>query len=83
MFAIVHVIFPAEEKARALCLSSVLSPAAPAAALLAGGPLIGLGVFGPGWRSVFLINGPLGLASLIASMRVLPREGAQGSSLDL
>jgi EmrB/QacA subfamily drug resistance transporter len=53
-----------------------------------GGWLTGADLFGLGWRSIFLINVPIGLFALIAAVRVLPesrapRSGADAPKLDL
>jgi MFS family permease len=49
-----------------LGLGGVLGP-------LIGGGLIGVDVLGLGWRAVFLVNVPVGLAALLVAWRVLPR----------
>jgi MFS family permease len=51
---------------------------------LIGGILIRTDVAGLGWRTIFWINVPLGIAALLASPRLIPesRDG-QGSRLDL
>jgi predicted MFS family arabinose efflux permease len=71
---------------QALSLSFVVGSAASEAGPLAGGLLIGLDAWGTGWRSVFLVNVPLGLAALVAGARLLPPDGARsdgdGRSLD-
>lgn len=54
-----------------------------------GGPilaglLVDADLFGTGWRMVFLINVPIGLAALIVAVKVLPRhEPTPGIRLDL
>jgi MFS family permease len=40
--------------------------------LIAGGVLTGADLFGWGWRSVFLVNIPIALATLVAAARVVP-----------
>lgn len=39
-----------------------------------GGPVIGLGGAANGWRPLFAINAPLGIAAIIFSLRLLPRQ---------
>lgn len=40
----------------------------------AGGLLVAADLFGTGWRTVFLVNVPIGAALLLAGPRVLPRD---------
>jgi MFS family permease len=40
---------------------------------LVGGGLVNLDVLGTGWRAIFLVNVPLGLAAIAAGRRFLPR----------
>jgi EmrB/QacA subfamily drug resistance transporter len=48
-------------------LAAILGP-------LTGGGLIALNVFGVGWRAIFLINVPIGLAALLVGLRHLPHN---------
>lgn len=50
-----------------LGLGGILGP-------LIGGGLIEADLFGLGWRAVFLVNLPIGLAALIIAWRILPRK---------
>src|SRR5581483_8393145 len=53
------------------------------AAPIIGGALVDADLFGSGWRSIFLVNLPLGLAGLIGALRVMPRAGrTPGTRLD-
>jgi EmrB/QacA subfamily drug resistance transporter len=47
-------------------LAAVLGP-------LIGGGLVNLDVLGSGWRAIFLVNVPLGMAAVAAGRRYLPR----------
>jgi MFS family permease len=45
---------------------------------LIGGALIQANLFGLGWRSVFWINVPIGLAAALLALRALPKVGGSG-----
>ncbi len=59
-------------------LAAVLGP-------LLGGGLVSLDVLGSGWRAIFLVNVPLGLAAIVAGRQLLPRTepATPGARLDL
>lgn len=73
VLAIVHVIFPPEEKARVFGLFGTISSLGVVAGPIIGGALISADVADLGWRPAFLINIPLGLAALIGAWIYLPR----------
>ncbi len=51
---------------------------------IVGGLLTDANLFGTGWRLIFFINLPLGLAALVAGRRLLPESrGADGLTLDI
>ncbi|MFI8632384.1 MFS transporter [Microbacterium sp. NPDC077663] len=73
-FGIIRVIFPPEQRAAALgtigpvmSLASVLGP-------VIGGLLLQADLLGTGWRAIFLINIPVGLAVFALAWRLLPAE---------
>ncbi|MDA8195175.1 MAG: MFS transporter [Thermaerobacter sp.] len=69
VMAIIALIFPPEQRGKALGLiGSVV-----AAGTLAGPPLGGLLTATYGWRSIFWINLPVGIWGLLGSWRYLPR----------
>jgi MFS family permease len=61
-----------------------MGPAAAVGPIL-GGVLVDLDLAGTGWRLIFLINVPLGLAATLGAMRLLPRTAPshQHARLDL
>ncbi len=66
--------FPAEEMPK---VYGMFGPVMGLAALLGpiiGGGLVGLDLFGTGWRLVFLVNLPVGAAALLAGVRMLPQS---------
>ncbi|SEL92065.1 MFS transporter [Streptacidiphilus jiangxiensis] len=82
---IIRAVFPAEEMGQAfgafgpvLGLSSVLGPTL-------GGLLVGSDLWGTGWRMIFLINLPVGLAATLLGARAIPADhGTAGARrLDL
>ncbi|WP_303704761.1 MFS transporter [Celeribacter baekdonensis] len=72
VLAIVHVIFPPDEKARVFGLFGTISSLGVVAGPIIGGGLITADFAGLGWRLAFLINVPLGMVALIGAMRFVP-----------
>ncbi len=66
--------FTGAARARALSLYSAVIAGAVVVGQAAGGLLVSADLFGTGWRTVFLVNVPIGIALLIAGPRVLPRD---------
>jgi EmrB/QacA subfamily drug resistance transporter len=83
-FGILREVFPADERQQAFAIfgpvigfSAVLGP-------IIGGSLIDWNLFGSGWRLVFLVNVPLGLAAIAGAIRLLPASKPdRGTRLDL
>lgn len=79
MSLIVH-LFPAERRGRALGVFGAVGGAAMAAGPVVGGLLVAW----TGWRGIFLINLPVGVAGWIAACRLLPDwRPAKDHRLDL
>jgi EmrB/QacA subfamily drug resistance transporter len=84
VLAILQVTFPAGLRQKALGfygatigLASVLGP-------VLGGALIKLNLFGWDWRTIFLVNVPIGATALVAGLRRLPESTAPDAArLDL
>jgi MFS family permease len=68
--------FTGEARARALSAYAAVLATGTAAGQVVGGVLVGVDLFGTGWRPVFLVNVPLGLVLLFLGVKVLPRDTA-------
>jgi EmrB/QacA subfamily drug resistance transporter len=84
VYALIQVMYAPAERGRAFAgLSGVLAIGA------VGGPLIGAiltdaDIAGLGWRSVFLVNIPLGIFAFIVGMRLIPESKSEDAKrLDL
>ncbi|HHW10428.1 MAG TPA: MFS transporter [Firmicutes bacterium] len=66
--ALITAAFPANERGRALGLNGMMVGVGLAAGPVLGGLLVQLS----GWRSIFLINLPIGLAGIWLAHRILP-----------
>jgi EmrB/QacA subfamily drug resistance transporter len=76
-------MFRGEERGRAFGLFGATVGVSTALGPLLGGLLIQLGGQASGWRLVFYVNVPIGLALAILARRWLPRdEGGRAASLD-
>src|SRR5690242_9164479 len=67
--------FAGQDRARALGLFGATLGGATTIGQLAGGGLVSADVLGLGWRAVFLVNVPVGLAGLVAAWRLVPNSG--------
>lgn len=84
VMALMQVMYAPAERLRVFSIFGLLGGAASALGPVAGGLLIEHNIAGLGWRSVFLLNGPLGLFALVAGARLLPRgASAQPKALDV
>jgi EmrB/QacA subfamily drug resistance transporter len=74
--AIITAIFPARERGRALGFNALS-----VALGLAIGPSLG-GFLGSlfGWRSIFLVNIPIGILTFALNLKLLPEEGKKGKT---
>ncbi len=68
--------FPPAERPRAFAAMGAVIGVATIAGQLVGGALIALDPAGLGWRAVFLVNLPLGLAAIVAARRLVPESRA-------
>jgi EmrB/QacA subfamily drug resistance transporter len=73
VLSIVSASFPPEDRAKAYGLFGATAGVATVLGPLLSGLLIKVDFFGLGWRPIFLINVPLGLATIVAA-RALVRE---------
>ena len=83
-FGLVREAFPPEELPKAF---GVFGPVIGSAAIVGpiiGGGLVDLDLLGTGWRLVFFVNLPVGIAAVTGAWRLLPRSrGTSASSLDV
>jgi MFS family permease len=71
VLAIIRVEFTREEQPFAIGLYGASMGFASIVAQLVGGLLVGLNIFGWSWRSVFLMNIPIGLVAIVVGMRTI------------
>jgi len=84
MLALVTVIFPPEERPRALSWYGVTAGLAGIFGQIVGGLLLVADVAGLGWRTIFLVNVPVGAVLVTLGWRLLPRTAPDNRSrLDL
>ncbi len=82
-FGMIKQVFPEQELTKAFAMFGPVMGLSAVAAPIIGGALVDADLFGSGWRSIFLVNLPLGLAGLIGALRVMPRAGrTPGTRLD-
>ncbi len=74
VLSIIQVEFAPAERPKAFGFQGLVQGLAAIAGQIVGGGLIALDVLGLGWRSVFLINIPVGLVALLAADRLIPES---------
>jgi EmrB/QacA subfamily drug resistance transporter len=72
VMALVQVLFEPLERVAKLAWVGVIGGLSAICGPILGGLLIHADMFGLGWRSVFLINGPVGLFAIVVGWRLLP-----------
>lgn len=84
VLSIVQVEFAPQERRRCFAILGGVQGAASICGQIVGGGLIALDVLGLGWRTVFLINVPIGIATAVAAARFVPESRApEARRLDL
>jgi MFS family permease len=74
ILAIIQVTFPRHERGKVLGLWGGVAGSASAAGLVVGGLLVQWDLFGLQWRPIFLVNIPIGIAAMVAAVRVVPES---------
>ena len=74
VLSITQVLFKPNERAAVFGLTGAVSGLAAVAGPLVGGLLVSGDAFGLGWRSIFVINVPVGIVLLIASFIFIPNS---------
>lgn len=72
VLAIVQVIFPPQERGLAFSFFGLSAGLASVAGPLVGGLLIDANFAGLDWRPIFLVNVPVGIATVLAALAVIP-----------
>ncbi|MBV9207320.1 MAG: MFS transporter [Actinobacteria bacterium] len=84
ILSILGVVYAGPERVRAISVYGMVMGLAATSGQLIGGVLIRADLAGLGWRAIFWINVPIGLAALLACPRLVPESRAdRGSRLDL
>ena len=79
---LIQQLFRGEERGRAFGMFGFTVAVASATGPLIGGALIGLLGEDDGWRSLFLVNVPIGLVALVLIRRMVPDNDAGAASED-
>ncbi len=74
VLSIIQVLFKPKERAAVFGLTGAVSGLAAVAGPLVGGLLVSGDAFGLGWRSIFVINVPVGIVLLIAAFIFIPNS---------
>jgi len=84
VMAVIQILYDPVERIGRLAWFGVIGGRAGIAGPIIGGLLISADIAGLGWRTVFLINLPIGIAAFVAGWRYLPREVAhKGAKIDV
>ncbi len=78
VLATIQVSFPPEERARALGAYGMTLGLASASGQLVGGGLLAIVPDSIGWRAVFAVNVPIGIAILVLAPRLVPETRRDG-----
>ncbi|MFF5437972.1 MFS transporter [Streptomyces achromogenes] len=77
VFAVVTLTVSARDRHRVFGVLGVVMGMASVSGQVAGGLLIGADLFGSGWRSVFWVNIPIGIATILLALAHVPESRAE------
>src|SRR5215510_11415895 len=84
VLATLHLLFADSARARAFAIYGVVLGLAGAAGFALGGLLVTIDLAGLGWRSVFFVNVPFGVAIIAAALWIVPSVPRRaGTRLDI
>jgi EmrB/QacA subfamily drug resistance transporter len=84
VFSLIQRHFEGPARARALGRYAAVIAGGVVAGQILGGVLVDANLWNTGWRPIFFINVPIGIALLVAGVRLLPRDAAEpGRRLDV
>jgi EmrB/QacA subfamily drug resistance transporter len=84
ILAIIHVTFPPEERGKVFGMFGGVVGSASVAGPIIGGLLLEWDIAGLGWRPIFLVNIPVGIAAIIAGRAVIRESRSETApKLDL
>jgi EmrB/QacA subfamily drug resistance transporter len=84
VLATLHLLFADHARSRAFGIYGVVLGLAGAAGFALGGILVTLDLDGLGWRTVFFVNVPFGIAIIVAAIRIMPSVPRRaGTRLDV
>ena len=84
VMSLIQHSFSGQARVKALGVYTAVLAAGAVVGQILGGVLVSANLFGTGWRSVFLVNVPIGAVALLAGRRFLPAvPGVRGRRLDL
>jgi EmrB/QacA subfamily drug resistance transporter len=72
LLALINVVYPIHERARAMAWFGATIGVGSVAGQVFGGALLEANLFGWGWRPIFLVNVPIGIAAVALAARWLP-----------
>jgi MFS family permease len=76
VLSLIQRTFTGTSRAGAMRLYAAVIAGGAVAGQIAGGLLVTANLFGSGWRAVFLVNVPIGVALLVTGARMLPHGAA-------
>ncbi|MCG5447219.1 MFS transporter [Micromonospora sp. NIE79] len=83
VLALIQTTFPAKETGKAYGIYGAIGGIATASGPLLGGLLIAWDLNGWDWRPVFLLNVPIGLATFVAALILVPESRGRRGGLDV
>ena len=84
VLATIHTLFPDAARSRAFAIFGIALGLGGVVGFIVGGWLVTLNPYGLGWRTIFFVNGPIGVALVLATIWLMPSQGKQKrAQLDL